>query len=228
MKKNILFIAVALLGGINAFSQNCVNYLLLQNNKKIEVSIYNKKGKDDGKQVWDVSAVRTANGVTKATVKSEFFNKDGKSINKATNDIQCKGGALQMNMKMMLSEDQMKAWGENATVTATGEFLEYPPTIAEGGTLPDGNLHMDIKTEQGMNISVDLQVTDRLVLGKESITSPAGTWECFKISSKQRIVSKVAGIGIPFKIEVKEWFAPGEGVIKTESKYGSTLVTSIQ
>lgn len=228
MKKNILFLAVALLAGSYTFSQNCLNYLLLQNNKKIEVSIYNKKGKDNGKQVWNVSMVRTANGITKATVNSEFFNKDGKSINKATNDIQCKGGALQMNMKMMLNEDQVKSWGEDAQVTATGEFLEYPATITDGGTLPDGNLKMNIKTGQGMNISVDLEVTDRLVLGKESVTSPAGTWECYKISSKQRIVSKVAGIGIPFKMEVKEWFAPGVGVIKTESKYGSTLVTAIQ
>lgn len=228
MKKNIFFMAVALLGGINAFSQNCLNYLLLQNNKKIEVSIYNKKGKDDGKQVWNVSAVRTANGVTKATVKSEFFDKNGKSINKATNEIQCKGGSLQMNMKMMLNEDQMKAWGENATVTATGEFLEYPASLGEGSTLPDGNLQMNIKTEKGMNVTVELQVSDRLVIKKESITSPAGTWECFKISSKQRIVSKVAGIGIPFKIDVTEWFAPGVGVIKTETKHGSTLVTSIQ
>lgn len=227
MKKTFFFIAVVVFS-LNTMAQNCMNYLLLQNNKKIGLTVYNKKGKENGKQTWDVSMVRTANGVTKATVKSEFFDKDGKSINKATNDIQCKGGALQMNMKMMLGEDQVKAWGENAEVKASGEFLEYPATLGEGSSLPDGHLHMDIKTQQGMNIAVDLDVTERLVLGKETITSPAGTWECFKISSKQRMVSKVAGIGIPFKIEVKEWFAPGVGVIKSESKFGSTLVTSIQ
>lgn len=227
--KNILsIIAILLSFGTASFAQNCKNYLLLQNNKKLEVTIYNKKGKENGKQVWNISDVKSQGNATTATVKSEFFNKNGKSLNQAVNQIKCTGGMLQMNMKMMLNEDQVKSWGEKAEVKATGEFLDYPATLHEGDHLPDGNLKMDIKTEQGMNVSVELEVTNRLVNGKESVTSPAGTWECFKIASNQKIISRIAGIGIPIKMDVTEWFAPGVGVIKTESKYGSTLLTSIQ
>lgn len=219
---------LALFMMLNGYAQQCASYLLLQPGKKVEMTIYNKKGKEDGKQVWNISAVNTRGGSTTATVKSEFFDKKGKSINKAENQIKCTGGSLQMNLKMMLNEDQVKSWGENAEIKATGEFLEYPANAKQGDRLPDGNLKMDIKTSQGMNITMELEVKERLVTGKESVTSPAGTWECLKITSTQKIVSRVAGIGIPFKIDVTEWFAPGIGLIKSETKHGSTLVTAIQ
>jgi hypothetical protein len=141
--------------------------------------------------------------------------------------VQCTGGALQMNLKMMLSEAQLKQMN-NATATATGEFLEYPASIKEGDVLKDGSLKIDYNMDGGMKASMELTITERTVGSKESITSPAGTWECFKITSNQKIVSKIGGIGIPMKMSVTEWFAPGAGVIKTESKFGSTLITSIQ
>jgi hypothetical protein len=228
MKKYSFLCGILCFALCNGNAQNCLNYLLLQNNKKIEVTIYNKKGKEDGKQVWNVSNVKKTGNATTATVKSEFFDKKGKTINQAVNEVKCIGGALQMNLKMMLGEQQVKAWGENAQITAQGEFLEFPANIKEGDQLKDGNLKMDIKTEQGMNISMELEITNRKAIGKESITSPAGTWECMKLTSNQKIISRIAGIGIPIKMDVTEWYASGVGVIKTETKYGSTLVTLIQ
>jgi hypothetical protein len=35
------------------------------------------------------------------------------------------------------------------------------------------------------------------------------------------------GMSIPVNIEGTEWFCPGFGIVKTETKYGTTLVTSI-
>ncbi len=224
----IITLLLVLALSVNGMAQNCRSYLLLQPGKTVEMTIYNKKGKEDGKQVWNIGTVKNQGSSTLATVKSEFFDKKGKSLNKAENQIKCTGGALNMNMKMMLNEDQVKSWGENAEVKATGEFLEYPANLKEGDNLPDGNLKMDIKTSQNLNISVELEVTERKVVSKESVSSPAGNWDCLKITSKQKIVSRVAGIGIPFKMDVTEWFAPGVGLIKTESKYGSTLVTAIR
>jgi hypothetical protein len=36
------------------------------------------------------------------------------------------------------------------------------------------------------------------------------------------------GIGIPMNFDVTEWFAPGFGVVKTESNGGTTQVTAIK
>jgi len=212
---------------ISADAQNCSNYLLLQNNKKIEMTIYNKKDKESGKQVWQVTNLNSSGGTTTASLNTEFFNDKGKSINKGESEIKCAGGMLMMNMKLMLNEDQLKQM-QNGTATASGEFLEYPATMKEGDNLKDGNFTMKYKMNGGLESNMEISVTQRVVGGSESITSPAGTWNCIKISSNQKLITRIAGIGIPIKMNVTEWFAPGVGVIKTQSNYGSTLITSIQ
>jgi hypothetical protein len=227
MQKIIAAIALLFIASLPAQAQNCKNYLLLQNNKRVEMTVYNRKGKEDGKQVWQVSNVKNVGKTTTATLNTEFFSGKGKSINKSESQVQCNGGSLQMSMKLMMGEAQQKQMN-NATVKAKGEFIDYPATIKEGDKLPDGNMQMDYTMEGGMAASIEIIITERIVGGKESITSPAGTWECFKITSNQKIISKIAGMGIPFKTDVTEWYAPGVGVIKTESKYGSTLITAIQ
>lgn len=222
----LVLIAATVLCGAAA-AQSCANYLLLQNNKRIEMTVYNKKGKENGKQVWNVSDVKKNGGTTTGKISSEFFNEKGKSLNKATNEIKCTGGVYYMNMKMMLSEGQQTQLN-GADVKADGGFLEYPAAMTEGDALKDGELKMEFTMNGGLKSTMELSVTNRKVGGKESVTSPAGTWECIKITSSQKITTRMGGIGIPIKMDITEWYAPGVGVIKTESKYGSTLITAIQ
>jgi len=42
---------------LSAFSQDCGDYYYFQNNKTIEISIANKKGKETGKLVYTISDV---------------------------------------------------------------------------------------------------------------------------------------------------------------------------
>lgn len=227
MRKYFFSVLILLLCCDISNAQNCRNYLLLQNNKRVEMTIYNRKGKEDGKQIWQVSNVKSTGKSTTATISSEFFDKKGKSINKGENEIKCTGGAFFMNLKMMLSEQQLGQM-KNAKATANGDLMEYPVSVKEGDRLKDASLTINIQQEGGLNSSVEINVTNRAAGGKETITSPAGTWECIKITSDQKITSRIAGIAIPMKMELTEWLAPGVGVIKTSSKYGSTLITSIQ
>jgi len=39
---------------------------------------------------------------------------------------------------------------------------------------------------------------------------------------------KTAGIGIPINMEGVEYFAPGFGIVKTESKHGGTEIVAIR
>lgn len=227
MKQHLLLVLCSFAITVFIKAQNCNNYLLLQNNKKIEMTIYSKKGKENGKQVWNISNYKTAGAVTTATVNTEMFNDKGKSINKGTSEIQCSNGALLMNMKLMLTEEQLKQMGESAA-TAKGTFIEYPASVKADDILKDGRLTIDYTMGGNMNATLDLEVTGRKVTGKETVSSPAGTWECFTITSTQKLTTRIAGMGIPVKLNVTEWYAPGTGVVKTESKWGSTLITSIQ
>jgi hypothetical protein len=226
MKKNILLVTLACLFTLGGFTQNCTSYYYLQNNKTVEISIYNKKGDVTGRQVYTVSDVSTSGGTTKGTVNSEMFDKKGKSAAKAKGVMQCKGGVIMIDMKMSLPAAQQEQFG-NTDAKADNLYIEYPASMNIGDALKDASMDLDITTS-GMQQSIKVNTTNRKVEGKESITTPAGTWECFKISYKSKMVIKTVGIGIPVNIEGTEWYAPGFGVVKTESKHGTTLLTSIK
>ncbi|MEO5984756.1 MAG: hypothetical protein ABIP80_04580 [Ferruginibacter sp.] len=212
------------LTSLTAISQDCKTYYFLQNNKTIEMTIYNKKGEASAKQVYSVSDYKNSGGVSTATVNSEMFDKKGKSSNKSTSRVKCTGGVIMMDMNMKMPQGQKSAITNAKTESM---FIEYPSKINVGENLKDG--HMDIDMDNsGMKQNVTLDIINRKVEGKEKITTTAGTWECYKINYSLKMKIKTMGIGVPLNMDVTEWFAPGFGVVKTQSKYGDTAITSIK
>lgn len=209
------------------FSQDCSNYYYFQDNKTVEMTISNNKGKESGKMIYRISDSKKSGGALSATVKTEFIDNKGKSGMQSTNKVQCVNGVMQMDMKFLIPAGQQQQT-QAGTATATDVYLEYPATMNVGDQLKDGHLALDSESQGGVKSSVEIDITERKIIGKESVTTPAGTWECFKITSKNKITSRIAGIGIPIKMDVTEWFAPGFGIVKTESKGGKTEITSIQ
>jgi hypothetical protein len=159
----ILLPAISLLFCNLLFCQDC-NYYFLQNNKTIEQSFKNKKGKESGKQIYTISNVSKSGSTTTGTVNSEFFSDKGKSVSKATNNIKCVGGVLMMDMKLFIPSAQQEQMG-TSTATASDVYLEYPVDMKEGDALKDGQFSMDYKNS-GMAGSVSVNLTERKVLGK--------------------------------------------------------------
>jgi hypothetical protein len=224
MKKSIL--PVLLLFSMASFSQNCSGFYYLQNNKTIEMTITNKKGKDVGKNIYTIANVQRSGSTVTSTVNSEFITSNGKSVAKATNVIKCTNGIIMMDLKMFIPSTQQEQMG---TVSSAGgeAYLEYPSNMKEGDMLKDGQFSMDYKSSTGLNGHVSVDITNRKVGGKESITTAAGTWDCYKITYHSKVVIKIV-LGIPMNSDVTEWYAPGFGVVKTESNNGKTEITSVK
>ena len=77
--KKILLLALLFLCR-SAFSQNCGDYYYFQNNKTVEISITNKKGKETGKLVYTISDVGKKGSATISTIHSEMFDKNGRYL----------------------------------------------------------------------------------------------------------------------------------------------------
>jgi hypothetical protein len=208
-----------------AFSQTC-NYYFLQDGKTAEITNYNRKGEDIGKSVYKISSVSKSGGSTSSMVQTEMFDKKGKSFAKASNSVKCTDGALMMDMKMFMAPEQS---GQiKAEAKASDVYLAYPTNMKTGDALPDGKFNMEIKQDNGMTSKVDVNITERKVAAEESVTTPAGTWQCFKITYRSAVKIGMMGIGIPIRADVTEWFAPGFGTVKTEAKGATTVLTKFQ
>lgn len=221
-----LLLPALLIASMYSFSQECTDFYYMQNNKTVEMTIKNKKDKETGKITYTISNVQKSGGTVTSTVNSEFVDDKGKSISKATNIMKCVGGIIMMDMKMFIPSAQQEQMG-NVSATGQESYLEYPSNMKEGDVLKDGQFEMDFKMQSGINAHLSVALTKRKVEGKESITTPAGTWDCFKITYHSKVVVKI-GIGIPVNADVTEWYAPGFGTVKTESKGGSTEITSVK
>jgi len=241
MKKLALFPFLLLLA-ITCWCQDCSQYLLLQNNKTIETTIYNKKNEPVGKRVSTVSNVTNSGGATTATINTQMFDKKGNSTGTSTSNMKCTGGVFQLDMKLILPEGPAEKMS-SAKVTGGEGIVEYPAGMKAGDTLRSANLVLSNSNLPpppaggapgppppplfgGSNLS--MVIWDRKVEGQESVTTPAGTWNCFKISYKSRVSYRSGPLPVNHTADVTEWYAPGVGVIKTESKDGSTAVTSIK
>jgi hypothetical protein len=225
MQKKIFFIAVLGLISATTFSQDCTSYYFLQNNKTIEMTIYNKKGEAGGRNVYAVSDVQNNNGAVTATVNSELFNRKGKSSAKGKSEITCNGSNLMVDMKMLLPQEQQEQYA-SAEAKVDKAYIEYPASMNAGDQLKDANFHMEVDNH-GLKSIVTMNLENRKVVGKESVTTPAGTWETYKITFTGKLNVKTI-VGINFDISGTEWYAPGFGVVKTESKHGGTAITAIK
>jgi hypothetical protein len=224
--KLIIVFALLLLAK-NIFSQDCSNYYYLQNNKMIEMTITNNKGNESGKMTYVVSDSKKNGSSISATINSEFVDAKGKTISKGANNVKCENGAMQMDMKVFIPPVQLEQM-KTGTANSNDAYLEYPANMKVGDQLKNGQLNIDYESTNGKKSSIEINISDRKVDGKETITTPAGTWECYKISAKNKIVSKIGDTGIPITMDVIEWFVPGFGIVKTESKTGKTEITSIK
>ena len=96
-------------------------------------------------------------------------------------------------------------------VDISGTNLILPNNLSAGQSLPDANMLMNIKVPP-MNMKMTVDIRDRKVEGKETVTTSAGTFDCFVISyiHESKMGMKITG-------NAKEWIAEGVGMVKSES-----------
>lgn len=226
MKKHFVTGLAGLLIACNVSAQDCSNYLYLQKNKTIENTIYNRKGDANGKQVYTITDVASDGGVTTSHLTTEVFDRKDKSLAKANSTVRCNGGIMMIDMKMMLPQQQQEQLGNNMEAKAEDVYIEYPASMKTGDELKEGTMTVALNNGPAQNMTMRLY--DRKVVGEEQVTTTGGSWQCFKISYKYKLGIKTGPINIPINFDGTEWYAPGFGVVKTESKYGGTAVTSIK
>ena len=211
MKFRSLLTSFAVLCSAFLYAQDCSTFYQFTENAAYEYGLFDHKDKPQGRQIIRISGVsETGVGVT-ATVNSKFIpEKKNQETFEATSEVTCKEGTLQMDISMNMA--QMTSQFSSMEVSMEGDPLMIPSDLSVGQTLPDATT----KIKTGMNgmslMSVTLSVTDRKVEGKETVTTPAGTFECYKIvqtTSMKTIMSK--------SFTTEEFYAEGVGLVRTNT-----------
>jgi hypothetical protein len=232
--KAVTFSIMLFFAAIAACAQNCKGFYYL-NNGEVQMTTYDKKGEGTGKLTYTINGVSSSGSSVTANFTSEMVNDKGKTLSKGSGKYKCTNGVLYVDAKVAMPQENMAAY-KDMDVKAEESFIEYPSTITAGQTLKDVNFTMEIYSKENLFATVTFDEVNRKAEVKESITTTAGTWDCWKITYDMKFKASMAplNIGVPFNMKVTEWFAPGFGIVKSETYnkngklMGSTAITSVK
>ncbi|MCK6640547.1 MAG: DUF3108 domain-containing protein [Bacteroidia bacterium] len=223
MKKFIILATsvVALATG-SAFTMlaDCGNFE--QFNKGVTYTMSNYSGKGKLTSTVDgnvVEVVKTPENIA-ATVEVATKDEKGKDTGTGSYKITCTGGKFTMDMESFIAP-QMKGRYKDMDLKIEGNTLDYPNDMKAGDKLSDGTVTMHVidKNSGSETSSIIIDIKERKVEAVENKTTPAGTWECYKITYTTEMTSKVGTVTLSIMKPrtVTEWFSFKVGAVRSET-----------
>lgn len=171
--------------------------------------------------VYSVSA-KTPMGVSNMFINQSIMSSDESSVVLSMGASLTEGGQMQnttityaidngeyvISLKDALGEALQQLQGK-FEIMDNAEDLRYPITLDESSVLPDASMKIKA-TIQGMELEMLLSVKERKMQGKETITVPAGTFECIKFVENQVI----SLMGQEQVTQVTYWYGKDTGLVK--------------
>lgn len=144
-------------------------------------------------------------------MKSEYADAKNSNPSMIEYEMKCEDGAFYVDMQNFIDPKSMEAF-KGMEVSVDSKDMVYPAGLSAGQTLPDANITVSAATGGVTILNLIVNITNRKVVGTESVTVPAGTFECFKITYdvETKMMFKVYAT-------VTEYVNMGVGNVKTET-----------
>lgn len=213
MNRLVLFV-FALFTSASVATAQCNTYYQLSEGSEWEYESFNAKGKLTGKNLQKVTSLKETPNGFEAVIHSVMSDQKGKEVAKTDLSYKCENGTVFIDMRNLVSEEQLKAY-KDADMKIETENLELPSGLSAGQTLKDGKITMSASGGP-IPMKMTITISDRKVVGKESITTPAGTFDAFKITSKMTMQNQM-GMTITTEMATTEWIAEKVGSVKSET-----------
>jgi hypothetical protein len=209
-----VLLAAAFLIPENLTAQDCRFFYPSEVGSVLEYTFYNKKGREESYQSQKVVNKTMDKGATVVTI--EAINTTGKKDEefKSTFDVKCDNGKFFINMQDFASSVNYEQYegSPDLDVVVNSDDLFYPSDMEVGQTLPDGKIEISVLANGVRMFGSDITIKDRKVEAMETIETPAGSFECLKVTST--VVTKSM---MTMETQTIQWLAEDVGVVKTEN-----------
>ena len=206
-----------LFASISMKAQPCEGFFPMNKGSIMETTTFNEKGKSQTVSTITIQDIVSIGNGVKLSIHADIVDEKGKSVSSADYEAKCSNGSFSIDMKSMLSPEQLKS-SKDMTVTIDADDIVYPLDFTVGEMLKDAHLKMNVSMNNMNMPGTTIDITNRKIEGKETITTPAGSFECLKISSNIKIKNIIG-----YEMKSIEWISKGNGVIRTESYRGDKM-----
>ena len=218
MIKRIFIFASLLLVAYALTAQDCVFYFPSEVGTKVGYNYYSKPGKLEGSSELLVTDRKDSNGNLKLDINATVFDTHQDTTIAFDYEVWCDGDNFFIDMKSFLGSMNLTELGEFKITSAD---MELPPRMTPGQQLKDASFTLEMTGP--IPVTMTSSFTNRKVDALEKVTTPAGTFDCIRVSYDS--FSKVSFI----KTEGRtvEWYTPGIGIVRSEYYDKKGKVTSI-
>ncbi|MBT8281082.1 MAG: hypothetical protein KJO16_05850 [Muriicola sp.] len=211
MKKVIqsFCLIVFFIGGL--YSQDCSTYYPMKEGATFQYTNYDKKGRTEGVLDYEITEVKANGGTTQATMAIVMKDQKGKEIYNTDYSFTCEDNKVSIDYESLLPDNMFEQMGD-MEMEITGTDIELPNNLEVGQVLPDANVTMTMDMG-GMKMKTTVNILNRKVEKMETITTSAGSFDCYVIYSESQ--TKAMGMNKTFPSRL--WLAEGVGMVKQET-----------
>tara|TARA_R110002012_G_scaffold322109_1_gene556011 strand:- start:34840 stop:35529 length:690 start_codon:yes stop_codon:yes gene_type:complete len=190
---------------------NCSKYYSFEEGASFQYSMFDKKGKADGTADYKVTKVEDSGSKTIAEMTIAYKDKKGKDVFSTNYNISCADQGIKIDFKSLMPTNMLEQY-KDMEVDLTGTDIELPNDLSVGLNLEDANVTINLAMG-GITMKTMVLMTQRKVEKQETITTPAGTYDCYVIYSENE--SQIMGIKKTFPSRL--WLSEGVGMVKQET-----------
>lgn len=205
----VLFSSLFLIGQAQ---NDCQPYLPSEEGSTWEQTHYSNKDKVTGRTTYEILKKTMAGDSLTFRIKAVYFDDKNEEVFENEFEAFCNSGIFEIDMSSKLNGETMSAY---ESMDVTMDATNFPiPSLDEavGTSIADGILSVQVSMNEMNIFKMTIELTDRLVAARENLETPAGAFDCVKIT--QTVKTKMM-----FKLEntTSEWYAEGVGVVRSET-----------
>ncbi len=211
MKKGLLLllaIAFVQLG----FAQDCTSFFPQEEGTQLLLKSYNKKDKLESIVRQTLVSKKNEGGAMIYEVHQETADDKDELLMENDYVFRCEDGRFIIDMKTVMPDEQLEAY-EGMEMDVETESIDIPADAKPGEELKDGYISIKVHTGSPVTINMKVSIKDRNVEATEEVTTPAGTFECLKIS--QKVISDVGFVTVSTNNVI--WYAENIGTVRSET-----------
>ncbi|MCK8490505.1 MULTISPECIES: hypothetical protein [Spirosoma] len=180
----------------NSRAQDCMG-IALKSGMSFELSTFNAKDKPTGKITYQVKDVHKEGSSTVMDIVAQFQDEKGNQRPPYPIHYTCTGDELVADLSGMAQG--MQSSMKDMEMKLKTNKLVYPRKLSVGQKLDEGKMEADILTNGTPMMNMMMTMSNRQVEGQESVTTPAGTFDTYKITSDISYENRPLAIPIPIR-----------------------------
>ncbi len=213
--KNLFFIGLFLTISSTIFSQKCDIYFPLLENNGVQYQSFDRRNRPQGTQEMIVKEVINHSDHIEAIISTTFTDTKGRETSGFEQTVLCKGNEIILDIQSIIDQSALQGFSGAEVEISTIE-IAFSNDLKVGMTLPDANLTMSSSVMGRQSMTMTFTVRNRVVEKTETIETPAGTFNCFKITSEIHTETRIMGINREDTSKSVDYWAPGVGSVRNE------------